>query len=288
MIVAVAGWISRTPFQPSPAERSSSAKPNTSAHQAALASASRAENEMWDTFENVGRSAIVIRLPRAAPVYSYQECACTPDRRIMSTGDLTTTSYAILGLLAIRPWTTYELAQQMDRSLRSFWPRAQSRIYEEPKRLVAEGLATARADEVGRRRRTIYSITAKGRRVLRTWLAEPGGGPVVEFEALLKVFFAEHATKADVEGNIAAIRAWAEEQNATNIAFARMYRDTGGPFPERLASIILVGRFLVDLADTIANWADWAQATVAGWPDDTTRAEPDWDTINAVAARGDD
>ena len=26
---------------------------------------------------------------------------------------LTTTSYAILGLLAVKPWTTYELAQQM-------------------------------------------------------------------------------------------------------------------------------------------------------------------------------
>jgi hypothetical protein len=61
-------------------------------------------------------------------------------------------------------------------------------------------------------------------------------------------------------GNIAAIRAWAEEQNATNMAFARMCRDVGGPFPERLASIVLVGPFLVDLADTVADWADWAQA----------------------------
>jgi PadR family transcriptional regulator AphA len=26
---------------------------------------------------------------------------------------LTSTSYAILGLLALRPWTTYELAKQM-------------------------------------------------------------------------------------------------------------------------------------------------------------------------------
>ena len=27
---------------------------------------------------------------------------------------LTTTSYAILGLLAVKPWSTYELTQQMD------------------------------------------------------------------------------------------------------------------------------------------------------------------------------
>ena len=35
---------------------------------------------------------------------------------------LTTTSYAILGLLAVKPWTTYELAQQMRRALGQFWP----------------------------------------------------------------------------------------------------------------------------------------------------------------------
>ena len=43
------------------------------------------------------------------------------------------------------------------------------------------------------------------------------------------------ARKQDVLANIAAIREWAEQQNAENIAFARLYRDTGGPFPDRLA-----------------------------------------------------
>ena len=50
---------------------------------------------------------------------------------------LTTTSYAVLALLALRPWTTYQLAKQMERSLGWIWPRAVSRLYEEPKKLVA-------------------------------------------------------------------------------------------------------------------------------------------------------
>ena len=202
----------------------------------------------------------------------------------MSTA-LTTTSFAILGLLAIRPWTTYELARQMDRSLRHFWPRAQSRIYEEPKRLVAEGLAKATVDHVGRRARTTYAITPKGRRVLRAWLAEPGGGPVVEFEALLKVFFAEHARKDDVLANVEAVRRWAEDANAENVRFARLYTETGGPFPERLAAITLTGRFLTDLADMLARWSDWAAEVVDAWPEDTSAAEPDWETLRSVAAR---
>ena len=203
----------------------------------------------------------------------------------MSTGDLPTTSYAILGLLGIRSWTTYELARQMERSLKHFWPRAASRIYEEPKRLVALGLATASAEQVGRRPRTVYAITAKGRRALAAWLAEPGGGPSLEFEALLKVFFGEQATPDDVLANVAAMRAWAEQQNAENVAFARLYCETGGPFPERLAAITLTGRFLTHLADMVERWSDWAADTVATWPADGTPAEPDWETLRAIAAR---
>ena len=41
----------------------------------------------------------------------------------MSTPNLTTTSYAILGLLAVKPFSTYEITKQMDRALGQFWPR---------------------------------------------------------------------------------------------------------------------------------------------------------------------
>ena len=203
----------------------------------------------------------------------------------MSTDGLTPTSYAILGLLGIQPWTTYELAQQMERSLKNFWPRAQSRIYEEPKRLAALGLARASRDHVGRRPRTTYTITAKGRRVLRQWLAEPGGGPILEMEALLKVFYGEQATKRDVLTNIQAIAGWAERQNQENVAFARLYRDEPGPFPERRAVIALTGKFMVDFTDMLAGWADWAAGTVAGWPEDITGAEPDRNVLESVASR---
>src|SRR3954469_18217402 len=94
-----------------------------------------------------------------------------------SAPPMTTTSYAILGLLAVRPWTTHELVQQVDRSLRRFWPRAQSKLYEEPKKVVSHGSAPAADDPVGQRRRARYTITAKGRRALAAWLREPGAGP---------------------------------------------------------------------------------------------------------------
>ena len=50
---------------------------------------------------------------------------------------LTTTSYAVLAQLAVHPWSTYELARQRVRYFRYVWPRAESAIYREVKRLAA-------------------------------------------------------------------------------------------------------------------------------------------------------
>ena len=180
---------------------------------------------------------------------------------------LTTTSYAILGLLALQEWSTYELAQQMDRSLRNFWPRAQSKIYDEPKKLVAHGLARARKEPTGRRPRTVYSITPKGRRALGRWLDDAGEGPVLEFEAILKVFFADQGSKDQLLANIRHIRSLADKDEALGQRFAREYLDTGGPFPERLNIIALMVRFLTEQNDAVQRWARWAEEEVAGWRD---------------------
>jgi PadR family transcriptional regulator AphA len=192
---------------------------------------------------------------------------------------MTTTSYAILGLLAVKPWTTHELVQQVDRSMRRIWPRAQSKLYEEPKKLVAHGFARAADDSVGRRRRTRYTITAKGRRALAAWLHEPGDGPVLEFEQLLKISFADSGTKADIVANLAATRAWVLEQNEENLATARAYLEGRSAFPERAALNQLQGRFLTDFYVTLARWVEWASTVIDEWPDDV-RAAP----FNAHAA----
>ena len=200
----------------------------------------------------------------------------SPKGRTMSSPPaMTTTSYAILGLLAVRPWTTHELVQQVDRSMRRIWPRAQSKLYEEPKKLVAHGYARASDDSVGRRRRTRYTITAAGRRALATWLQLPGDGPVLEFEQLLKISFADSGTKADILSNLDAARAWVAEQNAENLATARAYLEGRGLFPERAALNQLAGRFLTDFYVTVAQWVEWASGIVQDWPDDVRLAPLD-------------
>lgn len=197
---------------------------------------------------------------------------------------LTSTSYAILGLLAVKPWTTYELAQQMDRALGRFWPRAESKLYEEPKKLVAHGLARASSEMVGKRPRTLYTITAKGKRALAEWVPSPGAGPVVEFEQLIKVFFAEHGTKADLLTTLAGVREWSDQRLGAGAGVAQAYLDGNGPFPERLPWNLLVGQFILDFHLMVERWADWAGEIVEEWPDDITAAQPDRKTLESHAA----
>jgi PadR family transcriptional regulator, regulatory protein AphA len=193
----------------------------------------------------------------------------------MARGSLTTTSYSILGLLAVKPWSSYELTRQMERSLGHMWPRAASKLYEEPKKLVEHGLARATQDHVGRRPRTVYAITAKGRRALAGWLQQPGAGPVLEWEQLVQVFFSDHGTKADVLTTLEAALEWAQVRSAQTAAVGHEYLHEGGPFPKRSAQTNVSVRFLIDFYALVAEWARWAQRIVETWPDDPAQAVAD-------------
>ena len=198
---------------------------------------------------------------------------------------LTTTSYGILGLLAVRPYSTYELTREMGRSLGRLWPRTASKLYEEPKKLVDHGLARARSDRVGRRARTVYAITARGRKALATWLDEPGEGPVLEFEALVKLLFAEHGSRDAALASIARAREWAVEQNRGSVAAGEAFLRREGRFVSRAPETMIVGTFLTDYYALVARWADWATAQVEGWPDDPAERRVDPAELHAVLRR---
>ena len=203
----------------------------------------------------------------------------------MSTMRLTGTTYAVLGLLAVQPWSTYELTQQMERTLGRVWPRAQSKLYEEPKKLVEFGLATAEDEAVGRRPRTVYTITDAGRQALAEWLREPGEGPVLEFEQLVKLSFADHGTRDDALRTISATFEWARQRNEENLAAAKAYADGDGPFQYRAAQGMLAGAFFTDYYAMVARWATWAHEQVAQWPENPADAVADLTHLAGIAQR---
>jgi DNA-binding PadR family transcriptional regulator len=93
---------------------------------------------------------------------------------------------AILGLLARRPATGYELARAMDRPVGYFWTAGHSQIYPELARLEAAGLVEHEVVEgAGPRPTKRYGVTAQGWQVLRAWVdSEMEPQPVRDLETL--------------------------------------------------------------------------------------------------------
>ena len=193
----------------------------------------------------------------------------------------TTTSYAVLGLLSVRTWTTYELAKQVQRSLKWFWPRAERKLYDEPKSLVADGLAAARKEYTGQRASTVYEITDAGHEALRAWLSEPSAPRATEFEAMLKLFFADAGSLEQAAAIVDDIEASTTERLRELADLAEHGARGDVPFPERRHISAITLRLQVGQEAAVLDWARWARDQLAAWRSTT---DPDgWDSAASMA-----
>ena len=194
--------------------------------------------------------------------------------------ELNTSAYAILGLLAIGAHSAYELTRQMERTLRFFWPRAVSKLYEAPKLLASLGFARATRESTGRRPRTRYAITAEGLEVLRRWLGTPEIAPLeLESEALLRVWFGRFGTIEDLRAAIQHVQAQARSNLRWGTLVAQEYLAEGVP-QERGHLGALTFRFLWDFNVMLDAWATWSQREVSEWDD----VEPTAERMDRAAA----
>jgi DNA-binding PadR family transcriptional regulator len=181
-------------------------------------------------------------------------------------GEPTPTSYALLAMLSLRPWSAYELTGFMRTSnLRAIWPRAESRLYAEPKNLAVQGLANATIEKRGDRKRTVYRITAKGRHALVGWLQRPSKRFSYESEAMLKVTYGDMADLAELTRTIDEIRAEAEDDlRVAQEAFAHRLGD-GVPFPDRVHVNALAAQFCLEMMEARLRWASFAEDYIRDW-----------------------
>ena len=177
-----------------------------------------------------------------------------------------TTANAILGLLALRPsWSSWELATQLRRNMRFFWPRAESQIYGEVKTLVGRGWARSRQTFVGRRARTSYTITPGGRRALNEWLATPPKPTALECEPLLRLFLADFATREQLQVAVEQVRADADAILDVGRVVAAEYLAGTSPFQDQVHVRALVFDFLSNHALMLREWADRTAQTLDAW-----------------------
>jgi DNA-binding PadR family transcriptional regulator len=188
---------------------------------------------------------------------------------------MTTSSYAVLGLLALRPWSAYDLAQQAARSLRFAWPKSERHLYSEPKKLVTLGYATLREEPAGpTRTRKVYTITDPGRRALADWSHTEPTPPTVEAETMVRLQFAEPGTVDDLTRALTKLKHDTEELHRWSLSIIDGYTGDDIPFPERLHLSVLLASFELELFTMIERWADFAVDEVSRW-DDTDRPGPD-------------
>jgi DNA-binding PadR family transcriptional regulator len=187
-------------------------------------------------------------------------------RRVSET-KLSATSAALLGQLAWREQTPYELTREMSRNVRYFWPRAASHVYREVKRLGAEGWASTERGASGRRPRTVYRITEAGRIALSSWLASQPGGVALDHEALLRVFLASSGTRDDLLRAIAKAREDADAMLAVGTPLAHEYLSGSHRFQEQVHIRALTFDYLYNWARFTVAWADRAEQEVSRWRD---------------------
>ncbi|MEN8041257.1 MAG: PadR family transcriptional regulator [Actinomycetota bacterium] len=179
---------------------------------------------------------------------------------------MTTSSYAILALLSLRPWTAYELTQQAARSLRYAWPKSERHLYSEPKKLVELGHATTHKEQVGKRTRNVYEITDQGRVALTEWTSIPTAPPQLEAEALLRLLFAEHGTLEDLNTAFDEFETDTRELRQSVVDLMAGYLEGEHPFPERTHLSVLFATFQLEMFTLIENWIEFARGETADWP----------------------
>lgn len=188
---------------------------------------------------------------------------------------LTTTSYVLLGQLAGRPWSAYDLTKFLQRSIAgAFWPRAESHIYDELKSLAAHGLADVSTEQHGKRTRSVYSINEAGLEKLRDWLSEPGEWRAQEWEQMVKIYYSDCGTKEELLAHVRSIR----ESMLSRLRELIERLDNADPpigqmVPRRWHMAALVNDYLLRETEALLDWTQWAEETVRDWPD--TESSPE-------------
>jgi DNA-binding PadR family transcriptional regulator len=201
--------------------------------------------------------------------------------------DASPATYGLLGMLATRPMTGYELTHQVRRSLRFIWPVSEGHLYREQKKLVTLGWATVTTEPAGRRTRQRYEITRAGRAALRAWLATEPEEPHLQIEGVLRAFYADSGSSAALAASMRSTAASATAMLAELHGFVDEYLAEGGPLdmlegrthsrtfagremhPQRLHSVALALDVTTQLLDVVEEFFTSMAAEIDNWPSTT-------------------
>src|SRR6266516_1616668 len=154
-------------------------------------------------------------------------------------------THALLGLIAARPSSGYELTKLFQGSLAHAWSARHSQIYPALAELRAQGLIVQR--EEGARRRKVYEITEACLAEMRRWLIETEPERSNRNQAILRAFFLWLIS--------------AEEAEAYLRREAEYHRQQLARFREITAS----GSFVTPSTGLVLEWGTRYEEALADW-----------------------
>ncbi len=183
----------------------------------------------------------------------------------MSTNTrLNTTAYSLLGLLAKKPWSAYELTQFMgDSVLKHILPRTKSQLYSEPKKLASLGLITQTQEIKQGRERTLYKITPQGRKIFNLWLSEPGENVKIEYKSLLKFYLTNPENPKALRTRVEEMRQQAFDDIQQTLALFDHINEKGLILNQTAVVASMISRLgnkqfkaRLEWLDEVDNWLD--------------------------------
>jgi DNA-binding PadR family transcriptional regulator len=177
----------------------------------------------------------------------------------MAAQQLRPFSYVVLALVGERGAGAHDIASMMSRSP-LYWDAAQSQWYAEPKRLADLGYLRAATRPGRTTARTHYTITAKGRKALRRWLAEPARFTRMQNEAAVRLLAGDMIDDSTIVASLAALRPELDRLEASLDESEQIARDIAG----RTRYLLLSHRLAHRLIDAHRAWIDEVEQELDG------------------------
>jgi DNA-binding PadR family transcriptional regulator len=166
--------------------------------------------------------------------------------------------HALIGLLAERPASGWDLSRRFEELLGSIWPAGHPQIYGELRKLHEEGLIEV--DSEGPRGRRAYRATDAGIAEVRRWLTALEVDHTLRLEPLLRSVFFWLMTPGELADHL-------DREAAYFHGLAQKYRELANAkdrgefgYSRQTQSLRIAVEAGVRINEALGSWADWARA----------------------------
>ncbi len=158
--------------------------------------------------------------------------------------------YLVLGLLAEKPMTGYEIKKRVGSALKSVTSASYGTLYPTLHRLLEEGAVQMEEyPQAHRPARKVYAITARGAQELDDWLTRPAGDDHVRREFFLKLFMARELKGRQLSSMLMQRR----EATAAQLSALQDSRAAQNGMPRNQAWVC---EYAIEMCQAELNWLD--------------------------------